>query len=31
MEVTLKKVTANKEKEFASWWFGQSDGEMKID
>ena len=27
----FKKVTANKEKEFASWWFGQSDGEMKID
>ena len=27
----FKKVTANKEKEFAYWWFGQSDGEMKID
>nr|WP_207190518.1 outer membrane protein assembly factor BamA [Aliarcobacter lanthieri] len=25
------KVTANKEKEFASWWFGQNDGEVKID
>lgn len=25
------KVTANKEKEFASWWFGQNDGELKID
>ncbi|MGE0051987.1 MAG: outer membrane protein assembly factor BamA, partial [Arcobacter sp.] len=24
-------VTANKEKEFASWWFGQNDGEVKID
>lgn len=25
------KVTANKEKEFASWWFGQNDGAVKID
>ena len=24
-------VTANKEIEFASWWFGQNDGEVKID
>jgi len=24
-------VTANKEKEIASWWFGQNDGEVKID
>lgn len=24
-------VTANKEVEFASWWFGQNDGEVKID
>lgn len=24
-------VTANKEKEVASWWFGQNDGEVKID
>ncbi|GGD33777.1 outer membrane protein assembly factor BamA [Malaciobacter pacificus] len=24
-------VTANKEKEFASWWFGQNDGEVKAD
>lgn len=24
-------VTANKEKEFASWWFGRNDGEVKID
>lgn len=24
-------VTANKEKEFASWWFGQNSGELKID
>ena len=24
-------ITANKEKEFASWWFGQNDGEVKID
>lgn len=24
-------VTANKEKEFASWWFGQNDGEVSID
>ncbi len=25
------QVTANKEIEFASWWFGQNDGEVKID
>jgi len=25
------QITANKEKEFASWWFGQNDGEVKID
>ncbi len=24
-------VSANKEKEIASWWFGQNDGEVKID
>ncbi|QKF73353.1 beta-barrel assembly machinery complex, BamA/YaeT protein [Aliarcobacter faecis] len=24
-------VTANKEKEFASWWFGQNTGELKLD
>ena len=24
-------VTTNKEIEFASWWFGQNDGEVKID
>ena len=24
-------VTANKEKEIASWWFGQNDGEVKVD
>jgi outer membrane protein insertion porin family len=24
-------VSANKEVEFASWWFGQNDGEVKID
>ena len=24
-------VTANKQKEFASWWFGQNDGEVSID
>jgi len=24
-------VSANKEIEFASWWFGQNDGEVKID
>lgn len=24
-------VTSNKEKEFASWWFGQNDGEVNID
>lgn len=24
-------VTANKEKEFASWWFGQNSGDVKID
>jgi len=27
----FNQVTANKEKEFASWWFGQNDGEVKID
>lgn len=25
------QVTANKEKEIASWWFGQNDGEVKIE
>ena len=25
------QVTANKEIEFASWWFGQNDGEVKVD
>ena len=25
------EVTANKEKEFASWWFGQNTGELKLD
>lgn len=25
------QVTANKEKEIVSWWFGQNDGEVKID
>ena len=25
------QVSANKEIEFASWWFGQNDGEVKID
>ncbi len=25
------EVTANKEVEFASWWFGQNDGEVKVD
>ena len=24
-------VTANKEKQWASWWFGRSSGELKID
>lgn len=24
-------VTANKEKEFASWWFGQNTGELKLE
>lgn len=24
-------VTANKQEDFASWWFGQNDGELKVD
>lgn len=30
-QVDFDNVTANKEKEVASWWFGQNDGEVKID
>lgn len=27
----FEDVTANNEKEFASWWFGQNSGEVKVD
>ncbi|MGP2655779.1 outer membrane protein assembly factor BamA [Malaciobacter sp. WC5094] len=27
----FEEVTANNEKEFASWWFGQNSGEVKVD
>ncbi|PKI80726.1 outer membrane protein assembly factor BamA [Malaciobacter halophilus] len=27
----FENVTANKQEEFASWWFGQNDGELKLD
>ena len=30
-EDDFEEVTANNEEEFASWWFGQNDGEVKID
>ncbi|RXJ98347.1 outer membrane protein assembly factor BamA [Arcobacter sp. CECT 8986] len=27
----FEDVTANKEEDFISWWFGQNDGELKLD
>lgn len=27
----FENVTANKEKDYISWWFGQNDGELKLD
>ncbi|WP_419769659.1 MAG: outer membrane protein assembly factor BamA [Candidatus Marinarcus sp.] len=30
-ESDFEQVTANKEEDFITWWFGQNDGEAKID